>query len=371
MEATGPLWEALYDPLTHAGYTVLRLKPRQTASWATSLGQRAKTDELDAQTLARGLVAGLVAGLARARCLPSETVQALRALTRARRDLIESRTAARQRLHDELVVRFPAFVRFLPTLPGRTDLGEPAVRPLVSRSSSARALADVPLEVLRRLLAELSEGRWGQSHASALQELARRATASSRAVAARSVVARTLAPPLRELAAHSTEREAASAALRKDDAAGRQLPGIPGIGPQGAATIRAALGRRQSLRPCRRGGGLRGPGSAHASERRVGRAEAPVQARTRRRTPCARSGGLRRRARCPRVAPPLPTAARSRAGQERSLYDPGPRPLTRHLPPPAHGPTLRSCAAQQPDGAVWLLTPEYELFFTEFFGYRW
>lgn len=89
---------------------MLLLNPRQTASWAASLGRRAKTDGIDAQTLA----AGLVAGLARASTLPSETVQALRTLTRARRDLIQSRTATRQRLHDELVTLFPEFVRFYP-----------------------------------------------------------------------------------------------------------------------------------------------------------------------------------------------------------------------------------------------------------------
>jgi hypothetical protein len=66
--------------------------PRQTASWAASLGLRAKTDEADALTLARGLLAGL----GRASTLPSESIQALRALTRARRDLIQARTAARR-----------------------------------------------------------------------------------------------------------------------------------------------------------------------------------------------------------------------------------------------------------------------------------
>jgi transposase len=157
LEATGPLGEPLSDALTHAGYTVLLLNPRQTASWAASLGLRAKTDGLDAQTLARGLAAGL----ARASRLPSATVQALRALTRARRDLIEGRTAARQRLHDELVVLFPELVRFLPTLPGRTDLGEPAVLHLLGTYSSARALADVPREELGRVLAQVSDGRWG------------------------------------------------------------------------------------------------------------------------------------------------------------------------------------------------------------------
>lgn len=58
LEATGTLWEPLYDTLTQAGYTVLVLNPRQTSSWAASLGLRAKTDGIDARTLARGLLAG-------------------------------------------------------------------------------------------------------------------------------------------------------------------------------------------------------------------------------------------------------------------------------------------------------------------------
>jgi transposase len=127
LEAAGPLWERLYEHLTQAGYVVLLLNPRPTASWASSLGLRAKTDGIDAQTLARGLLAGL----ARASTVPSETVQALRTLTRARRDRMQSRTATRQRLHDELVTLFPEFVRFLATLPGRADLGDPPVLQLL------------------------------------------------------------------------------------------------------------------------------------------------------------------------------------------------------------------------------------------------
>jgi transposase len=71
MEATGSLWEPLYDALTQAGYRVLVRTPRQTAAWATGLGLpglRAKTDGVDAQTLARGLLAGS----ARPSVLPSE-----------------------------------------------------------------------------------------------------------------------------------------------------------------------------------------------------------------------------------------------------------------------------------------------------------
>jgi transposase len=238
LEATGPLWEPLYDALSQRGYAVILLNPRQTASWAASLGLRAKTDGLDAHTLARGLLAGW----ARASTLPSESIQALRTLTRARRDLIQTRTAARQRLHDQLVVLFPEFVRFLPSLPGRTDLGQAAVLQLLSAYSSAQAMAHAPLDEVVATLEQLSAGRWGREHALALHELARRSTASSRAVAARSLVVRTLARQLLELNTHITELEAASADLLTADADGQRLQQIPGIGPQGAATIRAELG---------------------------------------------------------------------------------------------------------------------------------
>jgi len=130
VESTGSLWEPLYDALVQAGYTVLLLNPHQTAAWATSLGLRAKTDGLDAHTLA----CGLLAGWARASTVPDETVQARRALTRARRDLVESQSAARQRLHDELVPVFPELVGHLPE---RADLGSPAVLRLLSVFSSA------------------------------------------------------------------------------------------------------------------------------------------------------------------------------------------------------------------------------------------
>jgi transposase len=235
LEATGSLWEPLYDTLTQAGYTVLLLNPRQTASWAASLGLRAKTDGIDAHTLARGLLAGY----ARASVLPSEAVQSLRTLTRARRDLVQSQTAALQRLHDELVPLFPELVGHLPH---RASLSDPAVLTFLSRYSSAQAIAGADVTALTAILAEASRKRWGEAEALAMQQLAQHSAASTRAVAARSVVVRTLCLHLLDLRARLADLERAlEEALGQDDEAQR-LQGIPGIGPQNAATIRAELG---------------------------------------------------------------------------------------------------------------------------------
>jgi transposase len=236
MESTGSLWEPLYDALTLAGYAVVLLNPHQTAAWATSLGLRAKTDGLDAHTLARGLLAGW----ARASTVPDETVQALRALTRARRDLVESQSAARQRLHDELVPVFPELAAHLPE---RADLGSPAVLRLLSVYSSAQALAHASLEELSRVVEEVSGRRWGRAHAHAVQELAQHSTASTRAVAARALVVRTLALHLLDLQARITALEAALAEVLKADPPSQHLQGeVPGLGPLWTATIRAELG---------------------------------------------------------------------------------------------------------------------------------
>jgi transposase len=236
--ATGPLWEPLHDALTAAGYTVLVLNPRQTASWASSLGLRAKTDALDAQTLA----VGLLAGLARASALPSEAMQALRALTRTRRDLVEERTAARQRLHDELVVLFPEFVRLVARWPGATDLGTPALLQLLSSHPSAQAVAAAAGEALAARLGDVSAGRWGQAEATALRDAAAASVAGTRAVVARGLVVRTLALHLLELQQRVAELEAAIAELLRDAADAQRLQTIPGIGPRLAATILAELG---------------------------------------------------------------------------------------------------------------------------------
>ena len=235
MEATGCLWEPLYDALQQAGYPVIVLNPRQTAAWAAGLGLRAKTDGIDATTLAQGLRAGY----GRASALPSETVQALRDLTRARRDLVQTRTAARQRLLDELVVVFPEF----PThLPAGADLVHPAVLHLLSTYGSAQALATAPLPAIAALLGQHSRDRWGDPEAAALQQVATHSAASRRAVAARAIVVRTFAQHLQDLQMRIAELETAITEVLRDDDDAARLRQIPGIGPIGAATLRAELG---------------------------------------------------------------------------------------------------------------------------------
>src|SRR5262249_34956269 len=160
-------------------------------------------------------------------------------LTRARRDLVQTRAAARQRLQDELVVLFPEFVPLLRQLPGDADLGVPAALHLLEAYPSAAALAQAPDDAVLLVAEQVSNGRWGEREVALLQQAARRSAASSRAVAARRLVVRTFVGQVLHLHLQIADLEAATQAVLRDEADSRRLQGIPGIGPPGAATLRA------------------------------------------------------------------------------------------------------------------------------------
>ncbi len=94
VEATGGLEIPLVGALAAAGVPVVVVNPRQVRDFAKAAGRLAKTDAVDAQTLAH------FAEVLRPepRPLPDEQTQALAALLARRRQLVEMRTAEQNRL---------------------------------------------------------------------------------------------------------------------------------------------------------------------------------------------------------------------------------------------------------------------------------
>lgn len=88
LEATGGLERRLIADLSAAGVEVVRVNPRQARDFAKALGRLAKTDKVDAHTLA------LLAQVLRptAKPLPSDEQQRLADLSRRRQQLIVMRT---------------------------------------------------------------------------------------------------------------------------------------------------------------------------------------------------------------------------------------------------------------------------------------
>ena len=94
LEATGGLEIPLVGALAAAGLPVVVVNPRQVRDFAKATGKLAKTDALDAQTLAH--FAEVIQPALRP--LPDEQTQALAALVTRRRQLVEMLIAEKNRL---------------------------------------------------------------------------------------------------------------------------------------------------------------------------------------------------------------------------------------------------------------------------------
>jgi transposase len=94
LEATGGLETVAAGVLTAAGLPVAVVNPAQVRAFAAALGQRAKTDPIDAWVIARFAKATCP----RARPAPDEALRLLADLVARRRQILQMLTAERQRL---------------------------------------------------------------------------------------------------------------------------------------------------------------------------------------------------------------------------------------------------------------------------------
>ncbi len=110
MEATGGFEAALACALQAAGLKVAVINPRQARDFARAMGRLAKTDRVDAQTLAElAAVLARRADVARfVRPLPEAMQQELAALVTRRRQLVTMLLSERQRLRLAIAVVRPS-----------------------------------------------------------------------------------------------------------------------------------------------------------------------------------------------------------------------------------------------------------------------
>ena len=115
MEATARYSENLYHALEQYGYRLCLLHPGQTHQFHKRQGLRAKTDRLDAMTIARVLLSGE----ARSGYIPSERVATYRELVRLHSQLSEQAARCQNQIHALVVVLFPEFTQVFadPCLP--------------------------------------------------------------------------------------------------------------------------------------------------------------------------------------------------------------------------------------------------------------
>src|SRR5438552_3644081 len=233
LEATSRYGENLLQALLKRGYQVCLLHPAQMHAFAQQRGLRAKTDQLDAVTIARALLSGE----ARFGYVPSEQVATYRELMRLQKQR-EPMTwcATKMRFMRCWLCCSPNSRRFLPI-----PRGPPPWRSS-SAIEAAQAIAQTEVETLSTFLHELAPRHYGRPTAQELVRLAKASISSGVAVAARSSSLRILCDQLDHTQKNLEQLQREIDQLLDQDPKATGLLGVPEFGPTTVAVLRAARG---------------------------------------------------------------------------------------------------------------------------------
>jgi transposase len=157
VEASGPYALTIIHFLVERGYTTVEVNPFQAAEFRKAQGKKAKTDRIDARSLAAFLAVGSFKEIGAANPL----IENLRELTRFRVDLLQDRTRQINRLQETVAEAFPELGSHL------ASLDSPTALTLLSTYPGPEALAHDPTAVTN-LLHKVSRGRVSQIQAEAI-----------------------------------------------------------------------------------------------------------------------------------------------------------------------------------------------------------
>ena len=232
LEATSRYSENLYQFLAGQGYTRCLLHPRQTHQFAAQRGLRAKTDRLDASTIARVLLSGE----ARVGYVPDELIATYRELERLHSQLTAESARYQNEIHALLVVLFPEFTQVFADPCGATALG------VLTRYPGATAITAAGVEALTATLRELAPRRYGRPTAVELVRLASQSAASGVATPARALSLKVLCDQLAHTLANLAQLEQELDRVFDGDEGASTLKSVPEFGRQTIAVLRAELG---------------------------------------------------------------------------------------------------------------------------------
>ena len=232
LEATSRYGENLYHALLGRGYRVCLLHPGQIHAFAQQRGLRAKTDRVDAMTIARALLSGD----ARFGYVPDEQVATYRELVRLQQQLSDDVVRYKNELHALLVVLFPEFPQIFVDPSRATALG------VLKAYPSAQAMAKADPAALSQLLHQLCPGHYGRQTAEALIELAKGSVSSGMAIEARQSSLRILCDQLDHTQRNLKHLQQEIERLLGDDPKAKGLLAVAEFGVMTVAVLRAELG---------------------------------------------------------------------------------------------------------------------------------
>jgi transposase len=232
LEATSRYGENLYQALLSRGYQICLLHPGQIHAFAQQRGLRAKTDRLDATTIARALLSGE----ARFGYVPSEEVATYREVVRLHQQLTEEMVRYKNEIHALLVVLFPEFYQVF------ADPSRATALTVLKAYPSAQAMREADPKTLAQMLREQCPGHYGRQTAEELVRLAQESVSSGRATQARSSSMRILCDQLEHTQNNLKLLEQEIERLLDKDERAKGVLAIPELGPMTVAVLRAELG---------------------------------------------------------------------------------------------------------------------------------
>jgi len=232
LEATSRYGEHLYRFLESQGYQVCLLHARQTHQFAQQRGLRAKTDNLDANTIARVLLSGE----ARRGYVPTELIATYRELVRLHSQLSDEVARYKNEIHALLSVLFPEFVQIF------IDPCRPTALGLLKRYPGAQAFVAAGVEAIAATLHELAPRHYGRGTAQQLVTLAQHSTSSGVAVVARASSLKILCDQVEHTQRNLAQLEEEIDKLLAADKGSKGLQSVPEFGRKTVAVLRAELG---------------------------------------------------------------------------------------------------------------------------------
>lgn len=177
MEATGNLWENLYEFLSKQGFSPILLNPFQTNKFRQTIGKKAKTDDIDALTIA-GL---LRSGAAQSSYVTNDQLQTLRELVRLRASFLKDLQDYQRQLISLLTVVFPEYLDLV-----KNPFGVASLKILQS-FPTAPALASAKFSQLISLIRNIQGNNFNDEFLKKLWQAAKQSIFSGKAEAGRSL----------------------------------------------------------------------------------------------------------------------------------------------------------------------------------------
>jgi transposase len=208
------------------------LHPAQTHHFAQRRAVRAKTDKLDAVTLAHVLLSDD----ARPAYVPNELIATYRELVRLHSNLSDEAARYKNEIQALLVVLFPEVPQVFKDPTRKTALAVLRAYP------GAQAIAAVGVAPIAAIVEATAPRNYGPETAAQLVALAKRCSASPVAVVARGRRLAILADQLTHTQMNIAELEREIDQLLCHDDGATGLQSVPDFGPKTVAVLRAELG---------------------------------------------------------------------------------------------------------------------------------